>query len=61
MNLIHTILINALLAPSSSSFGLGLQMYSLQEDFIGDESPNAAGQIPDSIKPVQKLLQTGKL
>ena len=27
---------------------------------IEDESPSAAGQIPDSIKAVQKLLQTGK-
>ena len=26
---------------------------------IEDESPSAAGQIPDSIKAVQKLLQTG--
>jgi sugar phosphate isomerase/epimerase len=36
MKPIHTLLLTALLALSSPAFGLGLQMYSLQEDFDRD-------------------------
>ena len=36
MKTIHTLLLTALLALSSHAFGLGLQMYSLQEDFDRD-------------------------
>jgi sugar phosphate isomerase/epimerase len=36
MKLIHTLLLTAFLAFSSHAFGLGLQMYSLQEDFDRD-------------------------
>jgi sugar phosphate isomerase/epimerase len=36
MKLIHTLLLTAFFAFSSHAFGLGLQMYSLQEDFDRD-------------------------
>ena len=36
MKLIYTLLLTALFALSSHAFGLGLQMYSLQEDFDRD-------------------------
>lgn len=36
MKHIHTVLLTALLALSSHAFGLGLQMYSLQDDFDRD-------------------------
>ncbi|MFZ4768037.1 MAG: hypothetical protein ACOYMN_24070 [Roseimicrobium sp.] len=36
MKFIHTLLLTALLALSSHAFGLGLQMYSLQDYFDRD-------------------------
>ena len=44
MKLIHTLLLTTLLAHSSHAFGLGLQMYSLQEDFDRD-TPGTLDQL----------------